>query len=679
MKNINQILKSDPLIQLIQKENFVGWTYSIDYQRALVMTNDLWKFKALGIPHNCFLLATTFEPESYAKTPDAEKEVLLLRVVGSCKLPQDDDLVRTRIDHFQGQPDQSNPRDYDEITQNQMQFGGLDCRVLGTFYTSKGDLWLGSDLESFAVASRLKVFRPRREALEIIVNYVDPMRRQKAKEDAADLGIKSEINPFPIGTVRYTSTARLHRQDNENVPVHVQPSDFLARRTAVLGMTRTGKSNMIKQMVSVVKKVATDGQLPIGQIIFDMNGEYANANRQDKGSIADAFPNETIRYRMLPADGFLPLQNNFYTELSEGHSLICELLKDGNKTSAADMGMFLNLSFDKPEDGDYGEIFKFNVRKAAYWGVLSKAGFKTNASLKTKFKANKDVVAAVNAVLENKEQQPLTPENGLTPAECAEWFLAARTASKSAISSTEEGEEESGTGKKKKKTSKNPLQDWLPDDVKAILNIMAQKNEKDSFIVGYKYFTDAVKFHTPDRAADVGREIYQHLSSGKIVILDLSVGLPSLREKITKRIAAHLFSASMGLFVEMKSPTNIVVYIEEAHNLIGKNSELDDIWPRIAKEGAKYKIALVYATQEVSAMHPNILANTENWFITHLNNTKEINELAKFYDFEDFSQSLIRAQDVGFARVKTLSGPFVIPVQIDKFDIDSLKAATKQR
>ena len=124
----------------------------------------------------------------------------------------------------------------------------------------------------------------------------------------------------------------------------------------------------------------------------------------------------------------------------------------------------------------------------------------------------------------------------------------------------------------------------------------------------------------------------------------------------------------MNVFTQGGNPTNIVFYIEEAHNLIGKKMELTDTWPRLAKEGAKYKIALVYATQEVSSVHPNILANTENWFVTHLNSEKEINELAKFYDFSDFSQSLLRSQDVGFARVKTLSSPFVIPIQIDKFN-----------
>jgi DNA helicase HerA-like ATPase len=123
----------------------------------------------------------------------------------------------------------------------------------------------------------------------------------------------------------------------------------------------------------------------------------------------------------------------------------------------------------------------------------------------------------------------------------------------------------------------------------------------------------------------------------------------------------------MGDMHAGRVPQNIVLYVEEAHNLIGKKAELTDTWPRIAKEGAKARIAFVYATQEPSSVHPNILANTENWFVTHLNNDDELKTLGKFYDFREFTASLKAAQDVGFARIKTLSSPFVVPTQINRF------------
>ncbi|MEN9115092.1 ATPase, partial [Xanthomonas perforans] len=125
-------------------------------------------------------------------------------------------------------------------------------------------------------------------------------------------------------------------------------------------------------------------------------------------------------------------------------------------------------------------------------------------------------------------------------------------------------------------------------------------------------------------------------------------------------------------------PQNVVLYVEEAHNLIGKKSELTATWPRIAKEGAKAKIAFVYATQEPSSVHPNILANTENWFVTHLNNDDELRTLGKFYDFGDFLPSLKSAQDVGFARIKTLSAPFVIPTQINRFTPEQVREEMRQ-
>ncbi len=68
----------------------------------------------------------------------------------------------------------------------------------------------------------------------------------------------------------------------------------------------------------------------------------------------------------------------------------------------------------------------------------------------------------------------------------------------------------------------------------------------------------------------MAEEIYDHLIDGKIVILDLSVGDARIREKVSTQIAAKIFQNSMSIFVEGETPPNIVVYIEEAHNLIGR-------------------------------------------------------------------------------------------------------------
>ena len=189
---------------------------------------------------------------------------------------------------------------------------------------------------------------------------------------------------------------------------------------------------------------------------------------------------------------------------------------------------------------------------------------------------------------------------------------------------------------------------------------------------GYRNLRVVANQHTPTTVNSFEQDILEALRAGRIVIADLSSGDEALQRMYSERITKKIFRDAMNRFTSA-SPNNFIqFYFEEAHNLFPKkeDKDLSQIYNRLAKEGAKLHLGLVYATQEVSSISSNILKATQNWFISHLNNEDEIRELRKYYDFSDFSGSLIRFSqdtDKGFVRVKTYSNAFVVPVQIDKF------------
>jgi DNA helicase HerA-like ATPase len=176
-------------------------------------------------------------------------------------------------------------------------------------------------------------------------------------------------------------------------------------------------------------------------------------------------------------------------------------------------------------------------------------------------------------------------------------------------------------------------------------------------------------YHTPTVQQAFELEIVDLLRNGRIVIIDLSQGDPIIQRTYSDRLCSAIFREAMDRFINNKPANFVQMYFEEAHNLFPKKNEADLtlVYNRIAKEGAKLNLGLIYATQEVNSISSNVLKNTQNWFISHLNNNDEIREIAKYYDFEDFVDSLKRTTDNGFIRMKTYSNAFIVPVQIDRF------------
>ncbi|WP_018900820.1 DUF87 domain-containing protein [Rhizobium sp. 2MFCol3.1] len=666
----------------------VGHTIHTSYDATTVMTNDKWRENAGGIPMNSYLLACSADPKDMVGAHPIDRRILLLRVVGRAELATDRDVVRAVMEHFQDNPATKDPafRMDEPISFSMLQWSGVECKILGTFYLdASSKLNFGADAEDFFAARHMTVRKPGPEALSTIVNFVDPIRKAKAEKDALALGMKRPPAPFEIGTVRFTSSNQLSlRPGQASVPVKIFPGDFLARRTAVFGMTRTGKSNTTKTMVSAVALSAFESDSPIGQLILDINGEYSNANNQDEGSsIADVFFDNTVRYRIGAKPGFRDVRVNFYQNLEVGHQFIVDNLNSDGASLNDDLKTFAACDLLEPDRSNPSVYKRWKRRVALYRTILAEAGFPYPDGFTIEFETNKAALAKMfEHVIPVDQQAGSTNVDQRAAAVIGHFELTAgrdghRVSPQCAARfwSAVREVDRKVNGIEKAKDEK-----WLNTEDVAMLAVLVGRSSKtDGLIRALNAIKSAAgDFHSATGSFNITREIYELLSAGRIVIVDLSVGKPSIRETMAERIASGIFQTSSGLFTSGRAAPRIVLYVEEAHNLIGKKADLNTTWPRIAKEGAKYGMSLVYATQEPSSIHPNILSNTENFFVTHLNNDDEIRTLSKYYDFEDFAPSLKRCQDVGFARIKTLSSNFTTPTQIMLFDPAQVGAKYRQ-
>ena len=670
MQNLTQEIQKLSSADLFKRGNeggwatgtFVGQPYRLDYDRAHLLIADARKHKAKGLPQGSFLLA-------YYEGEGADvREAVLLRVLGLTPLPTERDVIASMVEYYKDNlrtaglaPDADS--ELDAFTRFEFSFSGLECRVLGTYYLGvDGQTHFGADLENFYSANNYSVVKPNADVLEHIVN---------TRENGAAVGGPADVQ---IGRVRYSSARRFADLDDE-VPVYVQPADFLGKRTALFGMTRTGKSNTVKKVIEATAAMSGDAprtladaasdpdplspltdeglpKYPVGQIVFDVNGEYANANLQDEGTaIFKLFEDQTTRYSVVPKEGFRVMKVNFYNEVRAGFDLVQNHLRDDGSDYVKNV---LAIDFESPDADDRSAQTRYDRRVAAYLCCLYRAGFDVPQGFTVRFSGNQTLNQLARA------NGSLDPSKGVSLSDASDWFQAVWD------------NYETDPFFDNYKTTKG--KEWADEELKALLVFLTRTKKPGGApnVSGWVKLRDIRDLHTAESDRSFKTEIVRELRAGRIVLVDLSQGKPEIQRLYSEDIAKTLFADAMARFIDNRPNNFVQFYFEEAHNLFPKKDDKDlaQIYNRLAKEGAKLHLGLIYATQEVSSISSNILKNTQNWFIAHLNNVDETRELEKYYDFGDFTGSLVRfsaANDKGFVRMKTYSNPFVVSVQVDRF------------
>ncbi|MCS7030931.1 MAG: DUF87 domain-containing protein [Gloeomargarita sp. SKYG116] len=621
---------------------FVGYVLDINYETVTIITSDPYKVAVGGIPRNSLLIMTPARQERIV-TP----HFTLLRVLDAAPTPLSKETQQT---YFELQK-KSMP-ELDIFTQSELQWGALNTEVLGMFYPhpEKQDaVEFSADMNNFVSAHKYRVYAPDDAILDLVIN-----------------SLVSQDKRFKIGTLRLTE-CRLPLPDKPllQVPVYVSPRDFLGSRTAMFGKTRLGKSNVVKLIAqSILDATAQDSN--VGQLIFDINGEYANDNPQDGSkSLRSANSNRCVVYALTPkaTTPSRPLKLNFYEQPDTAQKILTSLITQDNRATSNYIQSFMSVEFYPLEEirriNDIGDKTRAYRKIQMFWAVLKKAGFQADegklrsiipsgqpaSGFNPGFSQGLRSAAYSAAGVQTVPQPPCTLDELMREMETIARFRR-NDPSHSSLTSQ----------------SGNALFD--PDDI-ALLEFLEPSPGRSGPAIIQPYRI----YHDP-QASDFIKEILQFLDDGKTVILDLGNAHPVLLEYFSDLLSKAVFSHQVDKFSNNNLGNKYIqLYFEEAHNLFPRQKEPKDIYSRFAKEGAKYHIGIVYSTQSPSTISGDLLAQTENFFVAHMSSEDEVNVLAKMnIAYKSMKDDILRAKTPGYIRMLTRSHRFVVPIQALKFD-----------
>jgi len=618
---------------------FVGYVLEIGYNTATIITSDAFKVAVGGIPRNSLLIMI---PAEYEKYPP---HFSLLRVLETADEPLKKEKQQTYFElHKKSMPE------LDVFTQSELQWGALKTSVLGMYYPHQeraNTVELSGDLNNIVSAHKYMVYAPSNELLDLIVNSTVP-----------------QDNRYSIGTLRLTECRLpLPNRPIPTVPVFISTNDFKGTRTAMFGKTRTGKSNIVKiigesVIESTRREPTQDDQRThtVGQVIFDINGEYANDNPQDNStSLATAHACDCQIYAITEKEHTpsRPLRLDFYMHPEVSHHILNTFIREQERHPSDYVSSFLSVeipSFERIDElRDHNDRIRARRKILMYWAILHRAGYTPNISA-------------------------IQQRGGLDPHFAAEIRQLVYTAAHRAIPQTITNLNDLATELelfiqhdrdigRLTSTSGNNLFDT---DDEALLGFLLPRSRTASGPRKIQHF----RIYHDHNAGNFVNEIIGLLDLGQTVILDLSNAHPEVMNYFSRWLSEEIFAHQVDLFSANELQDHYIqLYFEEAHNLFpADETKITNIYSRIAKEGAKYHLGMVYSTQSPSTISRDLLAQTENFFITHISSRPEVTKLASLnVAYEDLTEDILQTKTQGYVRMLTRSHRFVVPVQANMF------------
>lgn len=151
--------------------------------------------------------------------------------------------------------------------------------------------------------------------------------------------------------------------------------------------------------------------------------------------------------------------------------------------------------------------------------------------------------------------------------------------------------------------------------------------------------------HTHAKEQDIFAAVRNELlENRRIVILDMP-SLGDLAEFIANRLASDLFEKALELNNQGRK-ANFVILLEEAHRYLADKT---NAFYKLAKEGRKFGIGMIYSTQSPRDVPDEILSQTENFLVKHVSSAEDTKCLVKAKaPFESVKDFLLFEPAVGF-------------------------------